>query len=98
MSKIVNLYKLYGNDSVALVNPAENPGILQVRTRSAEKRHLNKQMGIASSHDFSQANLAAANRPFSNYNDRSGDLLNQGLPQADPQDLERSQASMDKKI
>lgn len=28
LSKIVNLYKLYGNDAVALVNPAENPGIL----------------------------------------------------------------------
>ena len=46
LSKMVNLYKIYGNDDVAMVNPVENPGILQVRTRSAEKRHLNKQMGF----------------------------------------------------
>ena len=46
LAKIVNLYKIYGNDNIALVNPADNPGILQVRTRSAEKRMINKQMGV----------------------------------------------------
>ena len=40
LRKIVDLYKIYGNDNIALVNPAENPGVLQVRTRSAEKRKL----------------------------------------------------------
>lgn len=53
LSKMVNLYKIYGNDAIALVNPAENPGILQVRTRSAEKRRINKQMGIPSNVDYS---------------------------------------------
>ena len=28
LKKIVDLYKIYGNDGVALVNPAENPGVL----------------------------------------------------------------------
>lgn len=28
LKRIVELYKLYGNDNLALVNPAENPGIL----------------------------------------------------------------------
>ena len=28
LKKIVDLYKIYGNDSIALVNPAENPGVL----------------------------------------------------------------------
>lgn len=42
LKKIVGLYKIYGNDNVALVNPAENPGVLLVRTRSAEKRKLNR--------------------------------------------------------
>lgn len=44
LRKIVNLYKIYGNDNVALVNPAENPGVLLVRTRSAEKRKLGRQV------------------------------------------------------
>lgn len=57
LSKMVNLYKIYGNDEIAMVNPAENPGILQVRTRSAEKRHLSKQMGLQINNDYSNANL-----------------------------------------
>ena len=44
LKKIVDLYKIYGNDNIALVNPAENPGVLQVRTRSAEKRKLGQQI------------------------------------------------------
>ena len=59
LSKMVNLYKIYGNDKIALVNPAEAPGILQVRTRSAEKRRLTKQMGLG--HDTSDMHLLAAN-------------------------------------
>lgn len=44
LKRIVDLYKIYGNDNIALVNPAENPGVLQVRTRSAEKRKLGQQI------------------------------------------------------
>lgn len=40
LKRIVNLYKIYGNDNLALVNPAENPGVLQVRNRSAERRRI----------------------------------------------------------
>mmetsp|Transcript_38735 Transcript_38735/g.58913 ORF Transcript_38735/g.58913 Transcript_38735/m.58913 type:complete len:87 (-) Transcript_38735:686-946(-) len=40
LKKIIGLYKLYGNDGLALVNPAENPGVLQVRKRSAERRKI----------------------------------------------------------
>lgn len=46
LKRIVNLYKIYGNDNLALVNPAENPGVLQVRNRSAERRRIQKQMGV----------------------------------------------------
>ena len=46
LKRIVELYKVYGNDNLALVNPAENPGILQVRNRSAEKRKIHKQLGL----------------------------------------------------
>ena len=46
LKKIVKLYKIYGNDQLALVNPAENPGILQVRKRSAERRRIEQQMGL----------------------------------------------------
>jgi hypothetical protein len=28
LKRIVDLYKIYGNDNIALVNPAENPGVL----------------------------------------------------------------------
>ncbi len=28
LKKIVNLYKVYGNDNTALVNPIEQPGVL----------------------------------------------------------------------
>ena len=40
LKKIVDLYKMYGNEKLALVNPVENPKILQVRKRSAEKRKI----------------------------------------------------------
>lgn len=60
MSKIVHLYKIYGNDAVALVNPVENPGILQVRPRSAERRILNKQMGITD-HEYSNSKMDTHN-------------------------------------
>ena len=53
LKKIVGLYKIYGNDNVALVNPAENPGMLLVRTRSAEKRKLNRQVVAGSDSKFS---------------------------------------------
>ena len=61
---MVNLYKIYGNDDIAMVNPAEDPGILQVRTRSAERRRLNKQMGLAK--EASRSNLDPREYPFSN--------------------------------
>ena len=44
--KIVKLLKTYGNDNLALVNPAEKPGILQVRKRSAQKRRIQEQLGM----------------------------------------------------
>ncbi len=46
LRKIIGLYKIYGNDGLALVNPAENPGVLQVRKRSAERRKIQRQMGL----------------------------------------------------
>ena len=33
VQKIVQVYSIYGNDKLALVNPREKPGILQVRER-----------------------------------------------------------------
>ena len=57
LSKMVNLYKMYGNDGITIVNPAENPGILQVRTRSAEKRHLGKQIGLQTHNQYSRSNF-----------------------------------------
>lgn len=50
LRKIVKLYKVYGNDNLALVNPVNNPGILQVRKRSAERRMIERQMGLAENH------------------------------------------------
>jgi hypothetical protein len=41
ISKIIDMYKVYGTDKVALVNPAENPYILQVKDRKeAEKKQF----------------------------------------------------------
>jgi hypothetical protein len=60
LKRIVELYKIYGNDNLALVNPAENPGILQVRNRSAEKRKIHKQLGLAPPTQLSQSNFNAA--------------------------------------
>ena len=64
LSKMVNLYKIYGNDDIAMVNPADDPGILQVRTRSAERRRLNKQMGLVK--EASRSNLDPGEYPFTN--------------------------------
>lgn len=60
LKRIVELYKLYGNDNLALVNPAENPGILQVRNRSAEKRKIHKQLGLAGPNQMAQQNAINA--------------------------------------
>jgi len=46
--KISKLYKIYGNDQVALVNPGDRPGIIQVKKRSQIKERVYKQMGLHS--------------------------------------------------
>lgn len=38
ISKMVKLFKIYGNDEAVIVNPVENPGILEVRSTQVEKR------------------------------------------------------------
>jgi len=40
--KISKLYKVYGNDQVALVNPADRPGVIQVKKRSHIKDRVYK--------------------------------------------------------
>ena len=42
MNKIIELYKIYGNDTTALVNPAENRFVLEVRDRGYEVNRLNE--------------------------------------------------------
>ena len=44
MNKIIELYKIYGNDTTALVNPAENRFVLEVRDRGYEVNRLNDQI------------------------------------------------------
>lgn len=68
---MVSLYKIYGNDDIAIVNPAEEPGILQVRTRSAERRRLNKQIGLV--HEPSRSNVDPRDLPFANEYQESPD-------------------------
>ena len=48
VQKIVQVYAIYGNDKLALVNPREKPNILQVRERRAEKRRIEEQMNSKS--------------------------------------------------
>ena len=36
MSKMVKLFKIYGHDEAVIVNPVDNPGILQVRSTATE--------------------------------------------------------------
>ena len=40
--KISKLYKVYGNDQVALVNPADRPGVIQVKKRAQIKDRVYK--------------------------------------------------------
>jgi hypothetical protein len=42
MEKIIELYKIYGNDKSALVNPAENRYVLEVRNREYEVNRVNE--------------------------------------------------------
>ena len=41
---VIELYKIYGNDTTALVNPAENRFVLEVRDRGYEVNRLNDQI------------------------------------------------------
>ena len=46
MMKFGKLFNAYGNDQIAIVNPADRPDMIQIKNRSQIKERVFKQMGL----------------------------------------------------
>ena len=46
MMKFGKLFNAYGNDQIAIVNPANRPDMIQIKNRTQIKERVFKQMGL----------------------------------------------------